>query len=124
MGTPRLYAPRVLTLPEAVDSIAFENGFAGVVCVDHGGQIEFVNAYGLADRAHDIPNTVDTRFATASATKGLTALAVVSLIDNDALRLSTHARSVLGNDLPLIGDDVTIEHLLAHRSGIGDYLVS
>ena len=32
------------------------------------------------------------------------------------------ARSVLGDDLPLIGDDVTVEHLLAHRSGIGDYL--
>ena len=120
--TPQLYAPRMLTLPEAVDSIAYESGFAGVVCVDHGGQIEFVKAYGLADRAHDISNTVDTRFATASATKGLTALAVVSLIENDALRLSTPARSVLGKDLPLIGDDVTIEHLLAHRSGIGDYL--
>jgi CubicO group peptidase (beta-lactamase class C family) len=109
-------------LPAAVDSIARENGFAGVVCVDRGGEIEFVKAYGLADRAHNIPNTVDTRFATASATKGLTALTVVSLIENDALRLSTPVRSVLGNDLPLIGDDVTIEHLLAHRSGIGDYL--
>jgi len=29
---------------------------------------------------------------------------------------------VLGEDLPLIEDDVTIEHLLSHRSGIGDYL--
>ena len=29
---------------------------------------------------------------------------------------------MLGGDLPLIGDDVTIEHLLSHRSGIGDYL--
>ncbi len=29
---------------------------------------------------------------------------------------------MLGDDLPLIGDDVTVEHLLAHRSGIGDYL--
>jgi CubicO group peptidase (beta-lactamase class C family) len=29
---------------------------------------------------------------------------------------------VLGSDLPLIRDDVTVEHLLAHRSGIGDYL--
>jgi CubicO group peptidase (beta-lactamase class C family) len=29
---------------------------------------------------------------------------------------------VLGRDLPLIGDDVTVEHLLSHRSGIGDYL--
>ena len=29
---------------------------------------------------------------------------------------------MLGPDLPLIDDRVTIEHLLAHRSGIGDYL--
>jgi CubicO group peptidase (beta-lactamase class C family) len=29
---------------------------------------------------------------------------------------------VLGADLPLVDDRVTIEHLLAHRSGIGDYL--
>jgi CubicO group peptidase (beta-lactamase class C family) len=31
-------------------------------------------------------------------------------------------RSLLGDDLPLIADDVTVEHLLSHRSGIGDYL--
>jgi len=112
----------MLTLPEAVDAIAEESGFAGVVSVDRGGRIEFVKAYGLAHRSYQIPNAVDTRFAIASGTKGLTALAVVSLIEQDALRLSTTARSVLGEELPLIGDDVTIEHLLAHRSGIGDYL--
>jgi CubicO group peptidase (beta-lactamase class C family) len=112
----------MLTLPQAVDAIAEENGFAGVVSVDRGGQMEFAGAYGFAHRAYRIPNAVDTRFAIASGTKGLTALAVVSLIEQDALRLSTTARSVLGTDLPLIGDDVTIEHLLAHRSGIGDYL--
>ena len=38
------------------------------------------------------------------------------------LELATPARSLLGDDLPLIRDDVTIEHLLGHRSGIGDYL--
>ena len=66
--------------------------------------------------------SVDTRFAIASGTKGLTALAVVSLIEEGRLELSTTARSVLGSDLPLIDDTVTVEHLLAHRSGIGDYL--
>jgi CubicO group peptidase (beta-lactamase class C family) len=109
-------------LSEVVDSAAEETGFAGVVSVDRGGENEFARAYGLAHRAHKIPNTTGTRFAIASGTKGLTALAVVSLIEHDGLRLSTAARSVLGKDLPLIGDDVTIEHLLAHRSGIGDYL--
>jgi CubicO group peptidase (beta-lactamase class C family) len=52
----------------------------------------------------------------------MTALTVVSLIEAGVLDLSTTARSVLGNDLPLIDDEVTVEHLLSHRSGIGDYL--
>jgi CubicO group peptidase (beta-lactamase class C family) len=107
---------------ETVDQIADQNGFAGVVSVDRGGEIEFVKAYGLAHGAHRISNTVDTRFSIASGSKGLTALTVVSLINDGALHLSATARSVLGKGLPFIGSDVTIEHLLAHRSGIGDYL--
>jgi CubicO group peptidase (beta-lactamase class C family) len=111
----------MLPVAEVVDAIAEQNGFAGVVSVDRGGAIEFLKAYGLAHRAWRVPNAVDTRFAIASGVKGLTAVTVVSLIEQGALRPSTTARSVLGRDLPLIGDDVTVEHLLAHRSGIGDY---
>ena len=46
----------------------------------------------------------------------------MSLIEEGALALRTTARSILGNDLPLIDDAVTVEHLLGHRSGIGDFL--
>ena len=106
----------------AIDSLAAASGFSGVVRVDRGGEVELARAYGLAHRAHEIPNTIDTRFAIASGTKGLTAVTIASLIEEGRLELSTPARSVLGPDLPLIGDDVTIEHLLSHRSGIGDYL--
>jgi CubicO group peptidase (beta-lactamase class C family) len=96
-------------------------GFSGVVRVDRAGVTEVCTAYGYADRAHGIVNTVETQFATASGTKSLTALAVMSLIERGTFALKTTARSLLGKDLPLIADDVTIEHLLAHRSGIGDY---
>jgi len=109
-------------LGHSVDAIAESTAFSGVVGVDHRGATELARAYGLADRAHEIPNTVDTVFAIASGTKGFTALVVMSLVEDGTLELAMPARSVLGNDLPLISDDVTIEHLLAHRSGIGDYL--
>ena len=108
-------------LDQDVDSIAAATGFSGVVRVDRTGEIELAKAYGLADRGHGIPNTLDTQFAIASGSKGFTAAVVASLIEEGALDLSTTARSVLGADLPLIGDDVTVEHLLSHRSGIGDY---
>jgi len=109
-------------LEDAVDSMADRTGFSGVARVDRSGSIELAKAYGLADRGHGISNTIDTQFAIASGSKGLTALALVSLIEDGSLDLTTTARSVLGGDLPLIDDDVTIEHLLSHRSGIGDYL--
>jgi CubicO group peptidase (beta-lactamase class C family) len=107
---------------EELDSLARETGFSGVVRVERGGKNVVEKAYGLAHRGHGNPNDVATRFAVASGVKGITALAVVSLVEAGVLELATTARSVLGADLPLIGDDVTVEHLLAHRSGIGDYL--
>lgn len=102
--------------------IAADTGFSGVVRVDGPDGIALIRAYGLADRAHAVPNTPDTQFGIASGTKGLTALVVMRLVEEGALELTTTARSVLGTDLPLIDERVTVEHLLAHRSGIGDYL--
>lgn len=104
-----------------VDELARTTRFSGVVRVDGYGEA-FVRAYGEADRAHAVANEPGTRFGLASGTKGLTALAVMSLIVDGSLALDTPARSVLGADLPLIDDAVTVEQLLSHRSGIGDYL--
>ena len=108
-------------LQQRLDALAEETGFSGVVRVDRSWQVTFEHAYGLAHRAYEIPNTVDTRFGIASGTKGLTAVTVMSLVEDGLLQLATPARSILGDDLPLIRDDVTVEHLLSHTSGIGDY---
>ena len=109
-------------MQDSVDRIAAETAFSGVVRVDRGDEVEFVKAYGFAHRGWEIPNEVDTRFGIASGTKGLTALTVMSLVEEGLVSRTTTARSVLGDDLPLIDDAVTVEHLLAHRSGIGDYV--
>jgi CubicO group peptidase (beta-lactamase class C family) len=112
----------VSALEDGLDGIAAETGFSGVVRVDRGDEVELAKAYGEAHRGYGIRNEVDTRFAIASGMKGLTALAVVCLIEDGRLELATPARAVLGDDLPLIDAAVTVEHLLSHRSGIGDYL--
>lgn len=109
-------------LVDAVEAAAQEHGFSGVVRVDLPGAAPHVAAFGAADRAHGVPNTPDTRFGLASGAKGLTALVVVGLVAEGVLALDTTARTLLGDDLPDIDDAVTVEQLLAHRSGIGDYL--
>lgn len=105
-----------------LDALVSETAFSGVVRVDFPDGTEATKAYGLAHRGYGRANEASTQFAIASGTKGLTALTVVSLIEDGYFDLSTTARSVLGQDLPLIDDDVTIEHLLSHRSGVGDYV--
>src|SRR5215218_5266865 len=113
---------RMSDLGGELDALATGTGFSGVVRIDESDAIELARAYGLAHRGFEIPNAMDTRFGIASGAKGFTALAIVRLIEEGVLELSTPARSVLGSDLPEIDDGVTVEHLLSHRSGIGDYL--
>jgi CubicO group peptidase (beta-lactamase class C family) len=96
--------------------------FSGVISISSGAQITSEHAYGPADRAHGIAMAVDTQLAMASGSKAFTAATALALIDDGALNLDTTARSLLGSDLPLIADDVTVEQLLTHRSGIGDYV--
>lgn len=109
-------------LATSLDELARETAFSGVVRIDDSSGLSLCVAYGLADRRHGVPITTDTRFGTASGVKGLTALTVMALVERGDLTLDTTARSVLGPDLPLIDDAVTVLHLLANRSGIGDYI--
>ena len=105
-----------------LDALIAESHFSGVIRVDRAGETLLERSAGWAHRAHKIPMTMDTRLAMASGSKGLTALVVLSLAADGALPMTTRARELLGNDLPLVDDAVTVEQLLAHRSGIGDYL--
>ncbi|WP_413450016.1 serine hydrolase domain-containing protein [Georgenia phoenicis] len=96
--------------------------FTGVVAVDVDGQRTLERTAGYAHRALRVPISAGTRIAIASGSKAFTAVAVVRLVEKGLLRLDQPVRELLGDDLPLVDDRVTIEHLLTHTSGIGDYL--
>ena len=113
---------RVDRLGARLDALIAESQFSGVIRVDRAGEKLLERSAGWAHRAHKVPMIIDTRLAIASGSKGLTALVVLSLAADGSLPLTTRARDLLGDDLQLIDDAVTVEHLLAHRSGIGDYL--
>jgi CubicO group peptidase (beta-lactamase class C family) len=109
-------------LGRSVRRIAGEEGLSGVVRIDVDGKIAVEAAFGWLHRGLGIEMTVDARLAIASGTKGFTALTVMSLVEQGEIALDTPIRSILGGELPLVDDRVSVEHLLAHRSGIGDYL--
>lgn len=106
----------------ALHERAVASGFSGVVHVSRGEEVLLARAYGWSDRARRVAADADHRFAVASVAKGFTALAIGSLVEEGRLGWDDPVRPVLGADLPLVDDRVTIAHLLAHTSGIGDYL--
>ena len=107
-------------LPARLAAAADEEDFAGIAHVAGPDGPMLTRVYGLADRGSGRAMTVDTRLAIASGTKTFTALAVLRLVEAAVLALDAPVRTWLGTDLPDIDPAVTVEQLLAHRSGIGD----
>lgn len=108
--------------PEALDAAVAKHAFTGVATIDEGERRTMERCEGFVHRALAAPMTADARIAIASGSKGFTALAVMRLVEEGRLRLDQRVRELLGDDLPLIDAAVTVEHLLTHTSGIGDYL--
>jgi CubicO group peptidase (beta-lactamase class C family) len=108
-------------LPSRLQAIMrdFEaEGFSGVVLVERQGTVEFLQAYGYADRRRKIRNTPDTRFEMASLTKPFTAAAILKLQEQGKLRTSDLLDRYIG-PLPPPKNLATIHHLALHRAGLG-----
>lgn len=95
--------------------------FSGVAVVEHDGDVVFAAAAGHAHLGFGVRNEVDTRLNTASITKLCTTVAVLQLVEQGALSRSTTVADLLP-DLGIgSADRITVDHLLSHRSGLGDY---
>lgn len=99
---------------------AHKADFSGACLITQGGKTLLSEANGLANRDFGVANTVDTRFDTASITKTFTAAAILQLAEKGLLRLEDPIHAVVDLKGTAIPEDVRIEHLLSHTSGIAD----
>ena len=95
--------------------------FSGAVAVERGGETVFSEAYGHAHLGFRVPNSVDTLMNVASITKMFTAVAVLQLVEQGELSLDATVDHLLPEVSIGAGDRMTVDHLLSHRSGLGDY---
>src|SRR5712691_12188779 len=96
------------------------DAFSGVVLITQGSSQLFARAYGYASRSWKVPNTLTTRFNTASVTKLFTAVATLQLIDRGILTFDTPVIDFLELKHTTISRAVNVFHLLTHTSGIAD----
>jgi CubicO group peptidase (beta-lactamase class C family) len=110
------------SLTAYLEGLVKEDRFSGVVLVAKDGKPFVVKAYGLADKAKNLPNNPETKFNLGSMNKMFTAVAIAQLAEQGKLSFDDKVGKFLP-DYPNkdVANKVTIHQLLTHTSGLGSY---
>ncbi len=85
------------------------------------GELIYSKGYGSANLEYNIPNTSHTVFRIASTSKQFTAACIILLSQQGKLSLDDNLTKFFPS-FPTYANEITIQHLLNHTSGIRDYL--
>lgn len=121
-GGPALAAATIDGRGRAIDSIDLPNGFNGVLAHGRNGRVVHLRCVGLADVEAVRPITPRTRFKWGSASKWVTSVAALRLVDAGRLSLDAPIASYLPDFRRDTGARVRVGHLLSNTSGIPDLL--
>jgi CubicO group peptidase (beta-lactamase class C family) len=119
---PLSHAQIAAWLKDYVNRLSRADAFSGTVLVAHRDKVFFTSARGLASRAWNQPNRLDTKFNLGSMNKMFTAVAIAQLVENGKVSLDDPIERYLP-DYPNreAARTVTVRHLLTHTSGLADY---
>ena len=99
----------------------FDCNFRGNIYIMKDNEILYEKVAGFADLANEVQNSLETKFASASAGKVFVAVAILQLIEQGKIKFEDTLGSLLDRDLGQIDKDVTVRQLLTHTSGVPDY---
>jgi D-alanyl-D-alanine carboxypeptidase len=118
---PMTEAELIAALGKRMQEEVAADKFSGAVLVAKDGKPIFAQAYGLADREHNIPDTLTTRFSIGSMNKMFTGVAVLQLAQAGKLKLDDPLGKYLTNyPNKELAAKVTISELLTNTGGTGD----
>lgn len=113
-----VYAPFEFSLDTFFRNRFEKTQFYGTVLFAKRGRVIFENYYGYADLKTKDTLSLDHTFQLASASKPITAVAVMQLVEQGKVSLSDEMHQFFPS-FPYQG--ITVEQLLAHRSGMSQY---
>ncbi|MEO6346721.1 MAG: serine hydrolase domain-containing protein, partial [Aquaticitalea sp.] len=112
-------------LAQKLDSLFqsyYQNGlFEGTALIADSSGIVYHKSFGYANRDYLVPNDTLTIFRLGSLEKQFTAMLTLQLVEKGKLNLDGKITDYLPTYRKDTGNEVTIEHLLTHTSGIPNY---
>lgn len=108
-------------IEKLIMDLSSKDNFSGTVLIAKGNKILYQKAIGMADKKNKIKNNIKTKFNLASMNKMFTSVAIAQLVEKNKLSykdkviqyIPTLSKKTFGN--------ITIEQLLTHTSGTGDF---
>jgi len=120
--TPLSLEERMAVIRTTLEGLAAEGEFSGTVLIAADGVPVLQAAYGMADRSLGAPNRIDTKFNLGSLDKMFTAVAILQLVEQGAVSLDGTVGDYMPDyPNPDVAASVTIDQLLTHTGGLGDY---
>ena len=113
----------VAEIDQLIQMLVAQDRFSGAVLIARDGVPIFRHAYGQADKAFDVPNRIDTKFAIHSMNKMFTGVAVMQLVEQGKLSLEDPLAKYIANFPDQeTAKKIKIKHLLTHTSGLGSFI--
>nr|NIT58952.1 beta-lactamase family protein [Fodinibius sp.]NIV13753.1 serine hydrolase [Fodinibius sp.]NIY27535.1 serine hydrolase [Fodinibius sp.] len=102
-----------------LEKLAEEDKMMGSLTIDSAGTAAYHKSVGFRDVQNKVPANANTKYRIGSITKTYTATMIMQLVEEDKLSLSTS----LADFYPQIpqAENITIEHLLRHQSGLYNF---
>lgn len=108
-------------IEERVSKSMVEHGIPGLsVAIGVENQLVYSRGFGHADVENSVPATSRTRYRTASIAKPMTAVVVMSLVEDELIELDAEAQQYCA-DYPRKRWPVTVRQLLGHLGGVRHY---
>ena len=103
------------TLDAVLERVHEEQGASGVFLVVDGGQVVYERGFGDDGGSEAAAITPDTRFEVASLAKPMSAVALLTFVEDGVIALDDPVAEHLPG-FPF--EDVTVRHVLSHTSGL------
>ncbi len=115
-----VYNENVNAIKKLLDSTDLGKNYHGSILIADGKDILLKKSYGV-DLKDNEPNKVDTKFGIASMGKMFTAISIMQLVEKKQISLQQTIGDILKDYPNEQAKKITIQQLLSHTSGLGDF---
>lgn len=113
------YKAEIFRLDTLFQKLYKSNAFNGNVLIAKNNEIVYQKSFGYAIKENNTELTDSSLFQLASVSKVITGIGVLLLFEQEKLKLEQKVSDILpGFPYP----NVTVKHLLSHRSGLPNYI--